>query len=265
VSPNAWKTLSTGPAGDLVLAVDFSTSGRAQAAFSDLAPLLDPPASLWTTVPPAADDAVAPAGYTDWWLEEVRASGHRVQAVLGYCAGGVFAAAMAERIAGWQESPQLVLFDPELPNTRDLYRDFHNAGDSMSALLEPEELDGFHAAGRRVEERYADGDLAAVGPRLAGIFTTAVGTAAERLELDDDIRDELAGVFDSLVRYLSAAAALDPSARWATATAVTSRAPAQAVGREIRLDVAHDDLLRDPATARTLTELLAGARTATAS
>jgi hypothetical protein len=265
VSPNAWKTLSTGAADELVLAVDFSTSGRAQAAFSDLAPLLDPPATVWTTVPPSADDAVAPAAYTDWWLEGIRASGRRVRAVLGYCAGGVFAAAMAERIATWQEPPHLVLFDPELPNTRDLYRDFHTAGDSMSALLEPEELDDFHEAGRRVEQRSAGGDLAAVGPELAGIFTAALGTAAERLELDDDIRDELAGVFDSLVRYLTAAAGIDPRALWTAATAITSREPAQTVGREIRLAVAHDDLLRDPATARTLTELLAGDRTATAS
>lgn len=257
----SWKSLTKGDRDELILSVDFSTSGRTQATFADLAARLDPPtATVWTTLPPTADDAVALDGYVDWWLGNVRQSGRRVTAVLGYCAGAVFAAALAERIGEWQDTPAVVLFDPELPNTVGLYKDFHSAGDSMASLLMPEELEEFHEAGREIERRYAD-DLAAVGPELALIFTRAVGTAAERLELDDDIRDELAGVFGSLVGYLAAASHIDPLPLWTRAIAITSGRPAYPVGREIRIDVDHDDLLRINGAARALSELLSGDRT----
>lgn len=257
----SWKSLTKGDRDELILSVDFSTSGRTQASFADFAPRLDPPAAaFWTTLPPTADDAVALDGYVDWWLTDVRKSGRRVTAVLGYCAGAVFAAALAERIGAWQDTPALVLFDPELPNTAGLYKDFHAAGDSLASLLMPEELTEFHEAGRQIERRYAD-DLAAVGPELALIFTRAVGTAAERLELDDDIRDDLAGVFGSLVGYLAAASAIDPLPLWARGTAITSGPPSYPVGREIRFDVDHDDLLRINGVARALSELLSGDRT----
>lgn len=267
----AWKTLSGdedgGDGHGLTLAVDFTTSGRGQAQFADLAGILAPhtAATVWASVPPPADADVAHDGeaYLDWWLGEVRDSGRHVEAVLGYCAGAVHAAALAERIAEWQhDAPQLLLFDPELPNTAGLYHDFHAAGDTLAGLLTPEELAEFHAAGQRLEARYGDGELPAAGAELAAVFTAAVGTAAERLELDDDIRDELAGAFDSLVGYLTAATTLDPLPAWSAATALTTSAPAHPVGRELRQDTPHDDLLRDPATARALAGLLDAGRAA---
>ncbi|MFE0512117.1 hypothetical protein [Streptomyces sp. NPDC058964] len=258
----AWKTLSSGDNEGLLLAVDFAAGSRAPAQFADLAPLLEPSLTLWASRPPGPDDQVPPTGnaYLDWWLGEVRASGAPVRAVLGYCAGGVFAAALAERIADWQPAPRLILLDPELPATSGLYDDFHTAGDSLAALLTPAELDAFHARGEALKAQYGADRLPVVGRELADTFTGAVAAAADRLDLDEDIRDELSGAFVSLVSYLTAATTLSPPAAWSTATALTTTAPEQPVGHEERIPVAHDDLLRSTATARVLERLLADAR-----
>lgn len=258
MSQNAWKILSNG--AELVLAVDFSNTGRLQAGFHDLVPRLEPAHTVWETLPPAA--GTDSGAYVEWWLGEVRAAGRPVHAVLGYCAGAVFAAEMAERIATWQDAPLLVLLDPELPKTVGLYRDFHTAGDSMTALLSPDELREFHEAGWRVQEKFGDDDITAVGPALGEIFTAAVATAAERLELDDELRDELAGVFGSLIGYLTAAGRFDPREVWARSTAITSAelGSGAVAGREIQFPVKHDDLLRHDEAARALSELLSGDR-----
>ncbi|MGW2640806.1 hypothetical protein [Streptomyces sp. NPDC001348] len=258
----AWKTLSSGENDHLLLAVDFAAGSRGPAQFADLAPLLDPPRTLWATRPPGPDDQVPPTGnaYLDWWLGEVRASGTAVEAVLGYCAGGVFAAALADRIADWQQAPRLILLDPELPATSGLYADFHTAGDSLGALLTPAELEAFHARGEALEARYGDDQLPVAGRELADTFTAAVAAAADRLDLDEDIRDELSGAFVSLVSYLTAATTLSPLPAWSTATAVTTTTPEHPVGHDHRVPVAHDDLLRSPETARALRRLLADDR-----
>ncbi len=265
MTKNSWKILSQGPDQGLVLAVDFSNTGRPLAGFHDLVPRLDRPITVWETLPPPAGE-VAPTGYVDWWLTEIRQSGQPVRAVLGYCAGAVLAAEMAERIATWQDRPLLILLDPELPNTLGLYRDFHTAGDSMTALLSEEEMREFHEAGRRVQEKYGDDDIGAVGSALGEVFTAAMSTAAERLGLDDEIRDELAGVFDSLVAYLVAATKFDPLPIWARSIVIRSRelgsgAPVghkMKVGHVIEIGVKHQDLLRHDLTARAASDLLAG-------
>jgi hypothetical protein len=268
VARSRWKILGQGPDSGLVLAVDFSNTGRLLAGFNDLVPRLDPPVTVWETLPPAAGQ-VAATDYVDWWLAEVRQSGRPVRAVLGYCAGAVLAARLAERVATWQDEPLLILLDPELPNTLGLYRDFHTVGDSMTAVLSEAELREFHEAGQRVQDKFGDDDIAAVGSALGEVFATAMATAADRLGLDDEIRDELAGVFDSLVAYLVAATRYDPRQVWARSTAICAvepdtgapggHAPGRApVRHEITLEVNHRDLLRHDPTAGAVSDLLAG-------
>lgn len=262
---NSWKILSRGGDAGLVLAVDFSNTGRPLAGFHDLAPRLDPPVTLWETLPPASGQ-VAPTDYVDWWLTEIRQSGQPVRAVLGYCAGAVLAAQMAERIATWQDEPLLILLDPELPNTLGIYRDFHLVGDALAAVLSPDELREFHEEGRRVQEKYGDEDIRAVGLALGEVFTAAISTSAERLGLDDEIRDELAGVFDSLVAYLVAATQFDPLPVWSRGIVICSHEPGSGapvrpmmkVGRVVEIEVKHQDLLRHELTARATSDLLAG-------
>ena len=255
---NAWKILGLGPDPGLVLTVDFSNTGRPLAGFRDLMPRLDPPVTAWETLPPTAGQ-VGTTDYVDWWLAEIRHSGRSVRAVLGYCAGAVFAAEMAEHIAIWQDAPLLVLLDPELPNTPGLCRDFHIAGDAMAAILSPEELREFHNAGLQVQATFGD-NLTVVGAALGEIFTAAIATAAKRLDLDDEIRDELAGVFGSLVGYLEAATHFDPRPIWSKSIVIHSAGlgGAARAGHGIMIDVNHRDLLRHDATARALSDVLAG-------
>jgi hypothetical protein len=263
MAENSWKTLSKGHDPRLVLALDFSNTGRLQAGFHDLVPRLDPPVTVWEALPPAPRQ-VASTGYVDWWLADVRGSNQTVHAVLGYCAGAVFAAEMAERIATWQDAPLLILLDPELPNALGLYRDFHTVGDAMASVLSQDELREFHEAGRRVQEKFGDEDLGSVGSALGEVFTATIATAAERLGLDDEIRDELAGVFGSLVEYLVAATRFDPRPIWARSIAIRSVKPGDGapirhpVEHEIRIVVEHHHLLRHDPTARAVSNLLAG-------
>lgn len=263
MAKNSWKILSQGSDRGLVLAVDFSHTGRSQASFRDLVGHLNPRLTVWETLPPTGRH-VPPHGYVDWWLGEIRQSDQPVRAVLGYCAGAVLAAQMVERIATWQDEPLLVLLDPELPNTFGLYRDFRTVGDSMAGLLSKEELCEFHQAVQRVQEKYNDDDICRVGLALCEVFSAAIATAAKRLDLDNEIRDELADVFDSLVQYLVAATLFDPLAIWARSPAIRSREPDGAplkhgsrVGREITIDVKHHDLLRYGPAAHVVSDLIA--------
>lgn len=257
----SWQTLRPGDPGALTLAVDFTSTGRTQACFRDLVPHLDLPGAIWETVSPGAKEAAGMSGddYVDKWAGEVARSGRPVTAVLGYCVGAVFAAPLAQRIAARQDAPvRVVLLDPELPNTLGLYRDFHRVADALAAILSPEELAKFHDDGFRVRDTYGYGDISVIGPALSEIFREATATAATRLNLDEDIRDELTGAFTSFVHYLSAAQSIDPRPLWANAVAVVSdrsNGTGQIVAEEIRIDVEHDELLRHPGVGRAVSEV----------
>ncbi|MDG4794554.1 thioesterase domain-containing protein [Micromonospora sp. WMMD1082] len=262
---SSWQTLRPGDPGALTLTVDFTSTGRTQACFRDLVPHLDVPGDIWETVAPGVREAADMSGddYVDRWADEVVRSGQQAAVVLGYCVGAVFAAPLAQRLAARQaQPPRLVLLDPELPNTLGLYRDFHRVADALATILSEEELAQFHDAGFTVRDTHGYGDISVIGPALADIFRGATTTAAERLGLDDDIRDELTGAFASFVHYLSAAQTIDPRARWAEAVAVVSDRSVTSdlqVAEEIRVDVDHDELLRHPEVGRAVSEVVARA------
>lgn len=262
---NSWQILRKGGQGGLALTVDFTSTGRTQACFRDLVPLLTAPGEVWETVAPAAgaEAAMSGADYVERWAKAVRKRERTVDTVIGYCAGAVFAAPLAARLAESQDSaPRLVLLDPELPNIVGLYRDFHAAADALKTILSPDEITKFHADGQAVQQRHGFEDLSLIGPALAGIFRDAIDVAGRRLGLDEDIRGELGGSFASFVGYLRAATELDPLPLWAGATAITSAHSTRRgarFAREIRLDVDHDQMLRHPDVAAAVSELMTGA------
>lgn len=262
---NSWQILRKGGQGGLTLTVDFTSTGRTQACFRDLVPLLSAPGEIWETVAPAAgaEDSMTGADYVERWAKAVRKRERTVDTVIGYCAGAVFAAPLAARLAEFQDTaPQLILLDPELPNIVGLYRDFHAAADALKTILSPDEITKFHADGQAVQERHGFEDLSLIGPALAGIFRDAIDVAGQRLGLDEDVRGELGGSFASFVGYLRAATELDPVPLWAGATAITSSHSTQrgaGFARDIRLDVDHDQMLRHPDVAAAVSELMTGA------
>ncbi|MFF8035953.1 MULTISPECIES: hypothetical protein [unclassified Streptomyces] len=244
---SGWKVLSPGRGGDLVLAVDFATTGRSDSAFSDLAPRLDPAFAVWETRQPPGTAALPAEDYLALWDGAAAADGRPVRAVLGYCAGSVFAGELAARVAARQgEAPHLVLFEPEVPDTAGLYRDFAAMMGQFASVLTAGEVT---AAQQEADAaRAGAADFGAYGDVLVRIFVERAGAAFTREELDTELLDEFVAVFRSYVSYLDAARRIDPAAAWRTGTAVSSRTPSRAAalaGRTVDVDVAHGDMLRD--------------------
>ncbi|MGW2183516.1 hypothetical protein ACWCXX_36960 [Streptomyces sp. NPDC001732] len=263
---NGWKVLSAGRGSDLVLTVDFATTGRSDSSFSDLAPRLDPQLTVWETRQPDSGDGMSAEDYIELWAREVEDSGLTVRAVLGYCAGSVFAGELAARIGERQEQPpRFVVFDPEVPDRAGLDRDFTAMMDQFAAVLSPEEV----AAARRAsqEARTDAPDFAAFGDELVRIFREQAGAAFVREELDTELLEEFAAVFRSFVSYLDAARQIDPTAAWRTATAVNSNSATEGalLAREsVDIPVDHVDILRSPLTAEAVDRIVAAHADATA-
>jgi hypothetical protein len=269
VVANSWRALSEGPADGVVLAVDYPFSGRPEAGFSDLAAKLDPPYSLWETVPPlkGAEAGMTGTDYLRWWLDGIIAPGQRVLAVLGFCAGSVYASTLAQRIEADQGiAPKVVLFDPEAPNAITVYWQFHKVIDGLGVILTPEEVAGAQRAGHQVSQETPD--LTRLRERLFEIFEEAGETAFSRAGLDAVRREDFTSTVGSFLSYLVAAAGIDARPGWSTATAISSTTATNGlnlltpeerggvVAKEIRFDIEHADLLRDADVVRTVSELL---------
>ncbi|MEW9532109.1 hypothetical protein [Microbispora sp. NPDC049125] len=267
----AWSVLAKGDSGDVILSVDFYGTGRAEAGFHELAPKVGPAFSVLQTVIPATGlrvDVTAES-YLEPWLSEIRASGLRVRAILGYCVGGVYAAAMAAEIAKWQDdAPEVLLFDPELVNAETIFWQFYKLVGSLSQVLTPEEAADVQAEGQDAFDETED--LAELTEALMAIFRRAGEAAFTRMGLGVEYAQELIDVFGAFMSYLAVADQIDPLPLWASATALTSASPQSGlnrvrasftgdvvVAREIKFDVEHVDILRSDVVAAAAVELLA--------
>lgn len=257
--PGGWDLLGDQRGKGVVLALDFEAVGRAEACFSDLASLLDPPLEIWAAgQPPApASGALTSSGYLDYWSGGLRESGREITAVLGFCAGGVFAAALAEQVARWQATPPAaVLVDPELPTAATLIKQLDNAMQGLAGMASEAELAQVR---ERAAELGAAEDLSRVGVALTSLYQEACGPAFARIGLKADYQADLVASFGALMSYLAAAADVRTAEGWASATTIVSAAPPgqpAGVGRQVRVDVAHGDLLRSPSVAQLISKLL---------
>ncbi|GAA2947561.1 hypothetical protein GCM10010518_38030 [Kitasatospora cinereorecta] len=250
--------LKAGQGSDLVLAVDFATTGRPDSSFSDLVPHLDPRLTVWETRQPDTGDGMSAQDYIERWAREVEAGGRTVRAVLGYCAGSVFAGELAARLAGRQAEPvPFVMFDPEVPTPAALDRDFAAMIGQFASVLSADEVTAARQAAAAA--LLTAPDFAALGDEFVRIFREQAGTAFAREELDTDLLEEFAAVFRSFVSYLDAARGIDPTAAWRTATAVNSRQPTEGAllaARAVGIPVDHADILRSSLTAEAVTGIL---------
>ncbi|BCK72980.1 hypothetical protein Spla01_00501 [Streptomyces platensis] len=266
--PGSWKSL-TSDGKDLVLAVDFAVTGRPQAGFPEFVALAHPQFSLWETLPPAPEEDAGMTGadYVERWAQDVLRDGRPVRAVMGYCVGAVYAAALAERIGRSQgETPVLIGFDPELPRRDVVCHHFLTTMEGMSGLLKPEEIaHAQQAAGQALTD---EGDIKKFGERLLEIFREVGGAAFARVGLDAKRSEEFVATFGLFLHFFVRGSDLDPTAGWKSLTAMTSATPtsglnplseadrAARVAKEIRFPVEHADLLRTPDVATTVTGLL---------
>ncbi|MGX7829582.1 hypothetical protein ACTG9Q_31270 [Actinokineospora sp. 24-640] len=272
--PAVWNVLREAEsAEDLVLAADFPVTGRNEGGFLELVPGLGLDCAVWQTVAPklAPGCGVSTEDYLAPWLDAVTASGRRVRAVLGYCAGSVFAGALAQRVARAQGSePVVVVFDPELVDVPTVHLQFGRVVGNMTTVLSEDEAASLAATAEKLaEDRTAT--PAEFAAELHAEFRPVGITALRRAGMDEDYAGELVDLVGSFMTYLGVAAALDPRPGWSKATVFTSTSPRSglnrmratpgiaeiATGDEVRVEVEHRDLLRDPAAAEAVSRLLA--------
>ncbi|HEX5495832.1 MAG TPA: hypothetical protein VFX70_14775 [Mycobacteriales bacterium] len=252
-APKAHNVLAVGDSVGLIVASDFPATGRTVAGFGDLFAGLTGTYPVWETAPPPLGDQVGMTAqdYLDRWAADVEAAVMPVHAVVGFCVGAVFAAALAERFG----AARVVLFDPERPDPDLLLRHYDGVIGGLSAAMLPAEIVAAREAGAAA--RRATGDMPKLADALCAMLAEHGQPALRRTGLDERRRAELVDTFTSFIAYLVAAAELDPLAVWADATALSSAGPhnglnplppeqrARIVARELRFDVDHTGLLRD--------------------
>jgi hypothetical protein len=268
----AWHPLTDSEnSSSIVLAVDFDTTGRAEARFADMVRNIDAEIAMWETIPPSASQAGTGADYIEHWARTVEPRRLQVRAVTGFCAGAVYAAALAERIGAFQETePLLILIDPELSTAQTLLWQYHKVMGFMAGLLPAAEIAEARAAGQRLHDEHPD-DVGALKDALVALARAAGEPGLERAGLDRTRRDELFEVFTSFLGYLAAAADIDPLERWRSAVAFSSTSPLSGlnamraagwgdrieVRREITVDVEHGAMLAHKDLADGFAELVA--------
>ncbi|MER7013154.1 hypothetical protein ABT324_17170 [Saccharopolyspora sp. NPDC000359] len=272
VNPRLWNVVHETNSPDVVLAADFPVTGRNEGGFPELVQQWGADVALWQTVPPTVmpDTDITPADYLKPWLSEVADSGRRVRAVLGYCAGSVFAAALAEEIAAWQQpAPEVVVLDPELITVVTAHLQFGRVMGNMAAVLNEDEVKQVEQDAAQLAAREGAGTRAFTAD-LFTRFRPLAQQAFTRAGLEEEFGEELIELVGSFMTYLSVASQLDPRPGWARGTALSSTSPSSglnrmrasgevgegAVAHELTFDVEHRDLLRTAAVAEALTRIL---------
>lgn len=272
-SMGTWRQLPPGNGERLILAVDFDTTGRPEANFTDLAKQLGPEYTLWETRP-LQGEGFDGESHVRRWAEEIVASGRPVHAVLGFCAGAAFAPSLARQVSTGQVGPaSLVLFDPEIVTPDTLYWQYSKIVGIASSALTPEERERALEAGREAHAR--SNGLAELGGEIRLALGQHVSVALQRLGLDEKRSAELLDAFDGFVDYLCAAGTLEPIQDWRTALVLTSSSETSGLNRlrstdptigddiaarEIHVDVPHAGLLRSNEAADAVRETLGAVR-----
>jgi hypothetical protein len=271
---SSWDVISDAGPGEVILAVDFPSVGRPEAGFADLAENIGPQwseCSVLQTVPAGGriDRSASGPDYIRPWVEQIRADGPPVTAVLGYCAGGVHAAAIAAEVGRWQRpAPKVILFDPQF--------DAGVLADEMCSQLN-RMIDAFGSllSARQVEEarkKTADlagakvGDLFDLADAVTSVLWQAGSAAFDRLDLSETGRTKAITLFQSFMSYLAVTTLLDVSSTWKISSAVLSaeyvaiagQDPVEAglFGHAVTVDASHADLLRSESTAQKVLELM---------
>jgi hypothetical protein len=272
--PQAHNVISTGGSGRLIIAADFPATARTVAGFTDLFAGDAAPAdgdAVWETAPPPTGAAVAMSAsdHIDRWMDDVPAGGSGVRAVLGFCIGAVYAAALTERVAKIQvEPPQLIVFDPERPDPDLLLRHYSGVFERLGPAASAQERTAALDDGRQA--RGECGTMAELADSLSGLFLRHGAPILARTGLDEWRQQELRSTFAGFLAYLVAADELDPLPAWSQATAISSGTAhsglnplpadvrARTVARELRFAVPHTELLRDAEVIRHYRDLMKG-------
>lgn len=261
-----WKVLSSHDGDGFVVAVDFPVTGRPEAGFAEFAEIAGG-FSLLESVPPTGgvEKGMTGADYVNRWVETLPDG--PVRGVLGYCAGAVYAAGVAEHLARSGDLPPIVLFDPETVSDRTLYWQYHKLISNLAVALDAREVKDAQDAGKKAWE--SSTDLIGFAAALDELFHDVGAVAFARIGLDEKRSAEMTAAFTSFLSYLTAGTDIEYAPVWAKATAITSATEtnglnilraeskdADIVAREIRFAVPHGDLLRDKDVSRVVADLI---------
>jgi hypothetical protein len=193
-----------------------------------------------------------------------------VRAVLGYGVGCVYAAAIADAISVWQQSPKVILFDPQLPDINLLGHEFNREIMANSSLLSDEELESSSNIAAAIEASITT-NVTDVAVEVVDAYLKVITVAFERVGLGSTTESALTSVFESYMAWLSVAGQIDPGPAWRRSVAIVSSdhggPPDQVprhvdsgpIGRWIPFQVRRSDLLRYDPVAETVASLLESA------
>jgi len=257
-----------GESDQLILSVGFPVAGRREAGFAELAKKIGAKYRFLQAKLPTSSPGprVSGAAYVRHWIDEIQ--GQPVAAVLGHDACSVYATALAEGIAQWQQSPRVILFDPRLASAGLLGHELYREIESISSLLSDDEIE---RAGRLAAEiaESSPGDVADAADAATGIYWEISSVAYDRAGIGGNYCRKSFAPFESYMSLLSAAGQVDRSKAWNRATAMVSfdyqdgpynSLPAAdtcgAIRHSIPFDISHKDLLRSDSVAKKVLELL---------
>jgi thioesterase domain-containing protein len=249
-----WQILSDrGP--ELVACLDFP-GARAAAGFADLAGGI--PVDACFLHLRQAEAGPLPE-CVEQWADEFAATGRPVRAVLGYCAGAVLAARLADALAARGTPPILVLFDAIPATAWLLAGEFLAAVESSGRHLTADELAAAHDLADHVVATDPH-DLPRIAAVLTGWYDKLMRAVADRLSLSEFLHRQLAEGFTAYFDYLLLAGEGGFDLPAATAMFVTSNGlePPLESTRTIALDVGHDELLREPKVHQLVADLIRG-------
>jgi hypothetical protein len=252
--------------GDLVVAVDFG-GVREEAGFPDLLEHLESDHEIVvpvTTVRLEGPSEDIAQRQLVSWLDDIRRTGRRVAAVLGYCAGSPLAVRLLRELA--PQAPTLVLLDPSWPDGAVL-REAHEVAvrTLLSALPESVRIEPFvgEAEGSVAE------DLAGLARVLVDDYARTASVVADRLSLRREAVDGLVKQVDRHLTYLTVssveAARVSDSeqlgASDAVLTILSARTPGEVArihGATWRTDLPRPQLLADPGVAARIADFVHG-------
>jgi hypothetical protein len=249
-----WRQLSD-QGHDLVLCLDFP-GGRAAAGFAELAAGAPVDASFLHIGQASADPL---AVCVDRWVAELTTTGRPVRAVLGFCAGAALATCLADAIAANGPPPTVVLFDAVSTTGDSLAGGFMSALESSARHLTADELADARALSEQLVAEYPD-DLPRIAASLTDRYDRLMRAVADRLSLPGFLLRELTGGFTAYLDYLLLAGEGRFDMRTTTPVFLNSAGhePPVEGARTITLDIAHDDLLREPEVHKLVADLLTG-------
>lgn len=266
--PAACLVLRDSDTDELVVTADFAATGRTAATFHDLVDLLSVEANIWEIAPLRYGDepGVTGADQVARWIGDIRASGLRVGTVIGFCGGSVYAAELAERIAGWQDDPALILLDPGIPVPKMLTEHVAGWARRVEPTLDHDDAAQLHAL--IAATGAADATPLELAGNLGALFRSDVAPALRGLGYETATIERFAALVNGYLHWLAGAMQLDPRPRWRTAPTLHSNSPgfglflappperATLVGETTWFDVTHFELMRSPEVGALVDRLL---------